>query len=92
MSIQTSICVPDEIFSKNQKVKVTFVYFLLDILKKKTCKNLAIMYNLKGYLHFTVWKYNDFSITQILREINFEDSRIVKSATSTHLEALTRFL
>ena len=36
----------------------------------------------------TVWKFHDFSITQILREINFEDSRRAKSAILTHLEAL----
>ena len=29
-----------------------------------------------------------FSVTQILREINFEDSRSAKSAFSTHFEAL----
>ena len=36
----------------------------------------------------TVWKFGDFSITQILREISFGDSRSAKSAISTHLEAL----
>ena len=35
-----------------------------------------------------MWKYDVFSITQILREINFVDSRIVKSAILTHLQAL----
>ena len=30
----------------------------------------------------------DFSITQILREINFGDTRSAKSAILTHLEAL----
>ena len=35
-----------------------------------------------------MWKFHDFSITQILREINFGDSRGAKSAISTHLEAL----
>ena len=35
-----------------------------------------------------MWKFHDFSITQILREINFGDSRNAKSAISTHLEAL----
>ena len=41
----------------------------------------------KGYM-CTVWKFHDFSITQILREINFGDSRSAKSAILTHLEAL----
>ena len=36
----------------------------------------------------TVWKYHDFSITQILREINFGDSRSENSAILTHLETL----
>ena len=31
-------------------------------------------------------KFHDFSITQILREINFGDSRSAKSAILTHLE------
>ena len=37
---------------------------------------------------YTVWKYHDFSVTQNLREINFEDSRSAKSANVTHLKAL----
>ena len=32
--------------------------------------------------------YTNFSISQILREINFEESRSAKSAIVTHLEAL----
>ena len=35
-----------------------------------------------------MWKFHDFSITQILREIKFGDSRSAKSAILTHLEAL----
>ena len=34
-----------------------------------------------------MWKFQDFSITQILREINFWDSQSAKSAILTHLEA-----
>ena len=26
-----------------------------------------------------MWKFHDFSVTQILREINFKDARIAKS-------------
>ena len=33
------------------------------------------------------WKFQDFCTTEILREINFEDSRSEKFAISTHLEA-----
>ena len=35
-----------------------------------------------------MWKFHDFSITQILREINLWDSRSIQSAILTHLEAL----
>ena len=37
---------------------------------------------------FTVWKFQDFSITQILCEIYYGDSRSAKSVILTHLEAL----
>ena len=33
-------------------------------------------------------KFQDFSITQILREINFEESGSAKSAILTYLEAV----
>ena len=36
----------------------------------------------------TVWKFQDFSITQILREIKYGDSKNAKSAILAHLEAL----
>ena len=36
----------------------------------------------------TVWKFHDYSITHILREINFGDSRSAKSAIFAILEAL----
>ena len=39
------------------------------------------------YIH-TVWIFQDFSVSQILREINFEDCKSEKYAISTHLEAL----
>ena len=39
-------------------------------------------------LNLTVWKFHDFSINQILREINFSDSKSEKSAVLTHLKAL----
>ena len=34
-----------------------------------------------------MWKFHDFSFTQILREINFGNFRSAKSAILTHLEA-----
>ena len=39
-------------------------------------------------VHSTVWKFQDFSMSQILREINFRESRNAKSAILSHLEAL----
>ena len=35
-----------------------------------------------------MWKFHDFCITQILREIKFGNFRSAKSANFTHLEAL----
>ena len=37
---------------------------------------------------YTAWKFQDYSITQILCEINFGDCRFTKSAILTLLEAL----
>ena len=45
-------------------------------------------YYKNSQLQCTVWKLHDFSITQILHEINFGDSRSAKSAISTHVKAL----
>ena len=47
-------------------------YILIHLLLAKMCLD-------------TVWKFHDFSITQILREINFWDSTGAKSAILTHL-------
>ena len=38
--------------------------------------------------NFTEWKFLDFPITQILREINLRDSQTAKSAIFTISEAL----
>ena len=51
----------------------------VQVRKYTQCGNLAIFH--------TMWKYHDFSITLILREIKFEVSRSAKSAVFTHLEA-----
>ena len=37
---------------------------------------------------YTVWKFHNFSITQILREITFRASRSAKYAILTQLEAV----
>ena len=42
----------------------------------------------KSVLPTTAWKFHDFSITQILREITFSDTKSEKSAVLTHLKAL----
>ena len=52
------------------------------LLRRKT--NVSLF----GNPHSTVWKFQDFSITQILREIDFGDSRSAISALSTHVEAM----
>ena len=39
-------------------------------------------------MDFTVSKFQDFHVIQILREINFRDSRSAKSVILTHLEAV----
>ena len=53
-------------------VKKKILKFHTMPFKKQLFQNLC-------YLD-TVWKFHDFSITQILREINFRDSRCAKSA------------
>ena len=42
----------------------------------------------KFIICFTVWEFHDFHIIQILREINFGESRSAKSAILTRLEVL----
>ena len=49
---------------------------------------LAIKYLVKSTQLITVWKFHNFSITQILREINVEDFSSAKLAILTHLEPL----
>ena len=41
----------------------------------------------KGEKLSAEWKFHEFSITQILREINISDSRSKKSAILTYLES-----
>ena len=62
-------------------------YWLQGFLLIFQVRNIqAILYF--TYSKFTVWKFHDFSTTQILLEINFGDSRSAKSAIITHLKAL----
>ena len=46
---------------------------------------------MKLTVQMTVWKCHDFSVIQILCEINFGDSISVKSAILTHLKARLNF-
>ena len=61
---------------------------LLGKMKKKGADGQKIQCFESSPSVFTVWKFQDFSIIHILREINFWDSRSAKSAILTHLEAL----
>merc|ERR1711963_687424 len=47
-----------------------------------------LIFKIWTLFHFTKWKFDNFLITQISREINFCDYRSAKSAIFTHLEAL----
>ena len=57
------------------------------------CEFTVLLIKLNGYLgkiHFryAVWKFQDFCITENLREINLEDSRSAKSSVFAILEAV----
>ena len=59
--------------------------------KRKNDKIFAKKHNFERFFlncKCKVWKSHEFSITQIVREINFGDSPSAKSAISTHLDAL----
>ena len=61
----------------------------MSILEKIACHfSGEIQMQLKSHMEYTVWKFHDFSINQILREINFWDSRSAKSAILAHFETL----
>ena len=51
--------------------------------QSETCRRLSVRW--RGIP--TVWKFQNFSIIQIFREINFRDSRGPKTAIFRHLEA-----
>ena len=56
--------------------------------KKKKKKKKKISRDFSVKMLCTVWKFQNSSITQILREINFGITRDAKSVIVTHLEAL----
>ena len=41
---------------------------------------MNFLFHCKGYLLNTVWKFKEFSVTEILREINFGESKSSKIA------------
>ena len=85
-----------QVFDRWWLDRVTFFYVstwvLLSIMEPPWFNRLV--YQLVIFLIFkptwssyTVWKFQNFAITRILREFNFEDSCNAKSAILTHLEA-----
>ena len=56
------------------------------LMVKETAEDLLAF--ISSFKVSTVWKFQDFCITQILREINFMDSRSAKSAIFTNSEPL----
>ena len=63
------------------KWEIRYFLYKLRLIMDKLCIHIQPFY-------LTVWKFHDFSITHILREINFGDSASTKSDISTHLETL----
>ena len=65
----------------------------ISYLVSSSCKNVTFTKFLSNiFPHYTVWKFYDFSVTQILREINFGDSRSSKTAVLAILGALSNFV
>ena len=56
---------------------------------KEAIEETAKVYFLYCY---TVWKFQDFCITEILREINFGDSRSAKTAVFAILRAVNLYI
>ena len=50
-----------------------------------------VKYQLKVGNTVTVWKFRDFCISEILREINFVDSSSAKTAVFANLGAVVTF-
>ena len=65
-----------------------YTYLLEELNASKSSYFKWYVISLVNYLLCTVWKFKDFSVIQILLEINFDDSRSSKSAFLTNLEAL----
>ena len=82
-TVAVETCFQPPFFTEDVKKKLVIGLPLLCL------KNIYFQMNFNMYFYaVTVWKFQDFSITQILREINFGGSRSAKSATLTHLDSL----
>ena len=84
---------PDEVARRwgERKSKPNMNYDKLSRALRYVVQCLKSMYRKNySYLvhHHTEWKFHDFSVTQILHEINFGHSKSAKSAILKHLEAL----
>ena len=68
---------------QNKNMAKNFRYFILNSIHSRVLDRTP---NLAS--HNVDWKFHDFCIIQILREINFEDFRSAKSAILVHLEVM----
>ena len=71
----------------DEKIEIGIIEPFLHLSSSNDAENQE-MRNPFPYSKYTVWKFHGLSITQILREINFGESRSAKSATLTQLKAL----
>ena len=67
-------------------ISYRFQAFLVDFLKIQL--NLMVEYHIFFGVKITVWKFHDFPISEMLREINFGESRSSKSAIFAFFEGL----
>ena len=94
MSIAVIVGFTDFLF-KNRKRNITKLTqcvnhnnLLLQRFRTSPYQTQGLTKSLSKSVNFTVWKFHDFYISQILREINFGEFRSAKSAILTHLEGL----
>ena len=57
-------------------------------MKDKNTANSRHFFSEVKFVQHTVWKFQDFCITEILRQINFVDSRSAKTAVFAILRAV----
>ena len=73
--------VAEPVGSDDNAEKLSLPIYLQCVKSKQSffCQNDNLEDSL-GLRHCTVWKFHDFSVTQILREINFRECRSSKNA------------